>query len=277
MIRSAIAVCVLLMFGPAHAQGVAERFITAIPGDLPVILSAPHGGRDRMPGLSDRKPPPPEQAKKFAAWGGFVAGAGDTGTLEIAERVAARLKARFGKAPYVVFNRAQRRYVDANRPAELAYDPPGTDGPKQVHDAYHHALATMRADVARRFRRGIVLDIHGQASEKGTVFRGTSFERSVNALLKRAGRVALDGPSSVFGGLAARGYPVNPAIGSNAREDRFYGGGYITTSYGSANGGEVDAIQIEFGSDFRTPERRNRTADDLAEAIAAYVEAFLTH
>jgi hypothetical protein len=258
MSRLAFAFCALLVLGPqsAQAQGFAERFVTVIQGDLPIILSAPHGGRDRLPGLADRTPPPPDQAKKFAAWGGFVGGAGDTGTLEIAERVADRLKARFGKSPYLVVNRAQRRYLDANRPAELAYDLPGANGPKEIHDAYHKALATMRQDVIRRFGRGIVLDIHGQASEKGTVFRGTNFERAVNAMLKRSGRVALDGPASVFGGLAARGC-------------------FITQSYGSAGGGEVDAIQIEFGSDFRTPQRRDRTADDLAEAIAAYAEAFL--
>ena len=45
---------------------------------------------------------------------------------------------------------------------------PGTDGPKQVHDAYHHALATMRADVARRFRRGIVLDIQPLPRKEST-------------------------------------------------------------------------------------------------------------
>ena len=277
MIRLAFAFCALLAFAPgtARAQGFAERFVTTIQGDLPIILSAPHGGRDRLPGLPDRTPPTPDQAKKFAAWGGFVGGAGDTGTLEIAERVAQRLKARFGKSPYLVVNRAQRRYLDANRPAELAYDLPGDNGPKEIHDAYHRALGEMRQDVIRRFGRGIVLDIHGQATEKGTVFRGTNFERAVNSLLKRSGRAALDGPSSVFGGLAARGYLVNPPIGSDAREDRFYGGGFITQSYGSANGGAVDAIQIEFGSDFRTPQRRDRTADDLAEAIAAFAEAFL--
>ncbi len=277
MTRLAFAFCALLALGQgsARAQDFAQRFVATIQGDLPIILSAPHGGRDRLPGLADRTPPAPDQAKKFAAWGGFVGGAGDTGTLEIAERTAARLKARFGKSPYLVVNRAQRRYVDANRPAELAYDLPGDGGPREIHDAYHKALAAMRQDVIRRFGRGIVLDIHGQATEKGTVFRGTSFERSVNALLKRSGRVALDGTASVFGGLAARGYPVNPPIGSSAREDRFYGGGFITSSYGSAGGGEVDAIQIEFGSDFRTPQRRDRTADDLAEAIAAFAEAFL--
>ena len=78
-----------------------------------------------------------------------------------------------------------------------------------------------------------------------------------------------------FGALAAKGYDVHPAIGSMAREDRRYSGGFITATYGSAGGGTLDAIQIEFGTDLRTKERRPQTAEDLAEAIVRFHGRYL--
>ncbi len=263
----------------AHAQTDMGRFVVAERGALPLILSAPHGGSARIADMAERVRPDASAGGEAAKWGGFHGGAGDTGTLELTQAVADRVKSRLGRAPYVVLARVQRRYVDLNRPASLAYDPPGTDGPKEVYDAYHRALEEFGRDVTRTFGRGLLLDIHGQGEARGTVFRGTVDGRAVSHLLHKDGPAALTGPDSIFGVLAAKGYDVHPAIGSMAREDRRYRGGFITATYGSAGGSAagstIDAIQIEFGTDFRTKERRPQTADDLADAIVRFYGKYL--
>jgi N-formylglutamate amidohydrolase len=277
MARALAAILALLLAAgsAAHAQNDANRYVVAERGELPLILSAPHGGNARIPGVADRVRPEGAAAAEAAKWGGFHGGAGDVGTLELAQAVAARVKARLGRAPYVVLALAQRRNVDLNRPAHLAYDPPGDGGPKAIYDAYHRALAAFRHEVTQGFGRGLLLDIHGQGEARGTVFRGTVDTRAVAHLLHRHGQAALSGPDSIFGALAAKGYDVHPAIGSMAREDRRYSGGFITATYGSAGGGTLDAIQIEFGTDLRTKERRPQTAEDLAEAIVRFHGRYL--
>lgn len=271
----AVMAFLLATVAGACAQADASRYVVAGRGELPIILSAPHGGTERIPGLADRVRPEGAAAAEHAKWGGFHGGAGDGGTLELAQAVAARVKSRLGRAPYVVLALAQRRHVDLNRPAHLAYDPPGSGGPKEIYDAYHRALAAFGRDVTETFGRGLLLDIHGQGEARGTVFRGTVDGRAVGHLLHKDGHAALSGPDSIFGGLAAKGYDVHPPIGSTAREDRRYSGGYITATYGSAGGGTLDAIQIEFGTDLRAKERRPQTADDLADAIIRFHGRYL--
>lgn len=274
--RAILAAALLLLASAAGADAqtdAAQRFVVVQRGQMPVILSAPHGGPDRMPGVADRVRPDPSAAP--TAWGGFAGGAGDVGTFELTRDAATIVKARLGKAPYLVMNRAQRRHVDINRPADLAYDPPGTDGPRQVYDAYHRALAEFSREVAKLYGRGLLLDIHGQGAAHDTVFRGTSNGRTVRHLLHKDGPAALAGPDSIFGVLAAKGYDVNPAIGSAAQEDRRYNGGYIVVTYGGAAGSTVDAIQIEFGTNQRAKERRAKTAEDLADAIVRFAQRYL--
>jgi hypothetical protein len=58
-------------------------------------------------------------------------------------------------------------------------------------------------------------------------------------------------------------------------EDPRYNGGYITQTYGSKNGGNIDGIQLEFGSIPRSPDQYQKTASDLANALITYMEAYL--
>lgn len=276
--RAILAAALLLLASAAGADAqtdAAARFVVVQRGQMPVILSAPHGGPDRLPGVPDRKRPDPANPGEFARWGGFAGGLGDVGTFELTQEAAAIVKARLGKAPYLVMNRVQRRHVDMNRPAHLAYDAPGTDGPKLAYDAYHQALAEFCREVARTYGRGLLLDIHGQGEARDSIFRGTLDGRTVTHLLNKDGRAALTGPESIFGFLAAKGHDVIPAVGSAALEDPRYRGGFISVTYGGGARNTIDAIQLEFGTNLRAKEGRPKTAEDLADAIVRFAEKYL--
>lgn len=241
------------------------QFVRTQMGELPIILSAPHGGRLDVPNVDVRK------GEGLATGGsGFVVNR-DTGTEELAQQVAAVIEKRFGKKPYFVIARSHRKYLDPNRPPEIAYEDPDA---KPVYDAYHAALQSSCREVQQKFHKGLLLDLHGQGMAKDTVFRGTQNGKTVTLLRERFGEAAHVGETSLFGRLKLHGWKVHPDPFAG-REQSGYLGGYIVQTYGSHQGFGIDAIQLEFGADFRAKVAREKTALTLTNAIAEYATSFL--
>ncbi len=167
---------------------IAEDYVTIESGQLPIILSAPHGGNLNPPGVPARVG---DGLEKGAT--GFFTGR-DTGTEELAQEVASAIEKRFGKRPYIVASRVNRKYLDPNRPADIAFEHPTIE---PVYTLYHDSLARFCREVTNRFRAGVLVDIHGQGSRSDTVFRGTKNGLTVTRLRAAATRRArvVDEPS----------------------------------------------------------------------------------
>jgi N-formylglutamate amidohydrolase len=233
-------------------------------GTLPVIVSAPHGGRLPIPGVPERAG---FDVPEFAT-------VRDAGTDLLAERLAAELGKTLGGRPWLVVARFDRKYLDANRPPGRAYEDERA-GP--VYDAYHAALAAACKAVKEEHGAGLLLDIHGQGTYPRAVVRGTRDGKTVTLLRDRHGWAAVAGRNSVLGRLERAGYEVIPPAdaGADAREDRLYAGGYTVATYGSHTGYGIDAVQLEFGTRLRSPAAVPTTAADLADAVAAFHDAYL--
>jgi N-formylglutamate amidohydrolase len=67
---------------------------------------------------------------------------------------------------------------------------------------------------------------------------------------------------------------VLPDLNGQERE-RQYTGGYTTRTYGSHRGTQVDAMQLELGASLRRSVNLERTASDLAHAIAIFAKEYL--
>ncbi len=242
-----------------------SEFVFTQAGELPIIISAPHGGTGEIPGVEKRKGEglPTDGAR-------FVTGR-DTGTQELAYDVAAAIRARFGKSAYMVVSKAHRRFLDPNRSRDLAYEDPDA---KPVYDHYHDSLADFCRQVTNRFQSGLLIDLHGQASKSGTVFRGTQNGSTVKHLRDTFGELSHTGDKSLFAWLQQRGWVVDP-VPMTDKEQAGFTGGYIVQTYGSSKGSVVDAIQLEFGLEYRNENRRVETARVLANAVADYAEAYL--
>ncbi len=249
--------------GSVLAQDLShpDKLLTVWAGSLPIILSAPHGGRFPIPGVSPRRGVGVAQFTTDR----------DTNTDELAQKIATRLKQKLGAIPYLIIALFERKYLDANRPREGAYESQDA-GP--YYDAYHRAMAGSCEAVRRRWGRGVLIDIHGQGAEPDAIFRGTNNGKSVTALDRQFGPEALTGQNSIFGLLASRGYKIIPAPGSREPERR-YTGGYTTRVYGSSGDSGIDAIQLEVGTRLRTRANLERTADDLTDAIAVFAKEYL--
>ena len=242
-----------------------ETLVSVSSGHLPVILSAPHGGTIKIKGVEPRKGIGMETGPS-----GFFTGR-DGGTSELALAVADALEQATGKRPYLVISQAHRRYLDPNRPAEIAYE---DSDAAPVYQRYHGMLQKFCKEILEKHHAGLLLDIHGQGSSSKTVYRGTGNGRTVVKLKERFGESAHTGEASFFGRLHRLGWTVYPHPG-DGKEKSGFTGGYIVQTHGSHRPGGIDAIQLEFGAEYRTKTNRAKTAKVLAQAIMEFTHEFL--
>jgi N-formylglutamate amidohydrolase len=249
---------------PRAIENPVSDLVTTQEGALPVILSAPHGGTKDVPGVAPRK------GEGLPTGGsGFFTGR-DTNTEELAHAVSAAIEKKMGKKPYLVVAKFHRKYIDANRPPEIAYEEAKA---KPTYDVYRQALAAYCRDVKKAYGRGLLLDIHGQGAMKGAVIRGTKDGKTVSLLIQRYGEKAHTGPNSFFGLLSASGCKVFPENLAD-KEYATLNGGNIVQTYGSGDYG-IDAIQLEFGGDFREKAKLNDTADRVATTVEKFAKLYL--
>jgi N-formylglutamate amidohydrolase len=247
----------------ALAQSVleAERLLTLTTGNLPLVLVAPHGGREAIPGIGIRQGNGVPQFKTGR----------DHNTAELAEAIALKLGQMSGAKPFLVIARFHRKYIDANRPSIEAYEALEA---QPYYGAFHSAVDEACKQIRQVWGRGLLLDIHGQAAEANVIFRGTMHGKSVTDLVQRFGRQAMTGRHSILGQLALSGYKILPEPSVNDRESR-YSGGHTVQTYCSHRATRIDAIQLEFGTRLRARGNVDRTAVDVAAAIRVFAKEYL--
>lgn len=233
-------------------------------GTVPVIVSAPHGGRKPIPDVPERVG---LGVKKFAT-------DRDENTAELAEKFAAELEKKLGGKPWVVIAHFERKYADVNRPRDGAYE---SDKARPYYDAYHDALTAACRAVQKAHRRGLLLDVHGQGLIPEAICRGTRNGKTVKLLKERSGWPALTGKRSVLGQMERSGYKVVPACDADesTKEEPNFSGGYVIDAYGSHTGYAIDAIMLEFGTHSRDRDAYAKTARDLADAVAVFHDEYL--
>jgi N-formylglutamate amidohydrolase len=252
-------IVLLLICGAARAAFAAEpdNLVIARTGNLPILLTVPHGGLEAIPGV-------PVRSRGITGT--------DAYTIELAEGLAKHLENALGAQPYVVATRFSRKFIDANRPEAEAFESPDA---KPAYDAYHNRIRFFIAQIKERFPRGaVLLDIHGQSGDPDALHRGTQNGATVADLLRSRGPAALTGPNSILGVVQSKGYkvfPPNTTLG-NPPEDRRYNGGYTVRTYGSSGPEGLDAFQLEVGRDLR---RDAQFIAALGEAVVVFYKAYL--
>ncbi|MCX6341774.1 MAG: hypothetical protein NTU72_05270 [Fimbriimonadales bacterium] len=162
-----------------------------------------------------------------------------------------------------------RKYADANRPVEYGTE---CDAAAKVHQEYHKTLKSYVDKVTKNFPQAILLDIHGQGSDKAVVYRGTQNRNTVNGFPE----VQITGPNSLLGKLESSGIKLVPENkDSEEKESTKFTGGYIVQTFGAKNQPKIMAIQLEWGSNYRQTSTLDETADKLAKAIESHYFAYL--
>jgi N-formylglutamate amidohydrolase len=261
--------------GAARSVDTADKaaltdLVLVQQGSMPIILTAPHGGRAAIPAVEPRR----AQDNTPGPWGGVHTGA-DSSTDLLASGIAAELGRLTGRDPYLVVARFARKYIDANRPPELGLEDPRA---RPYYDYYQHSIRRFVDEIRANYPAGLLIDVHGQAKDPDVIMRGTLNGRAVQRLMQRGGVEAVTGPRGVFGQLEVNGFKVFPRNDVPPRgtsEDGGFNGGYTVFTYGSHNRDGIDAVQMEFGTRYRQKTSVARSARDAARAIATFYESYL--
>lgn len=264
-------------FDPGETYEGRAGYIEYRAGNLPIIISAPHGGTLEPSEIPNRTT-------------GVSAPA--LATEDVARRVSAAITARTGGTPHLVISRLHRAKLDPDR--EIIEAAQGNPFAELAWDEYHRFLLAASVRVAQEWGGGLYVDVHGhdhtlQRIELGYLLSAdqlaladgsleglasASSIRSAAATSDSTFIAVLRGPTSIGGLLEGEGYAGVPAPADPSPSGTpYFSGGYSTAVYGSRDGGTISAVQIELHVDGVRDDDANRQA--FAEALARSVETFL--
>jgi N-formylglutamate amidohydrolase len=124
-------------------------------GELPLLLTCPHGGGGKPPGVGPRPNRPRPEC-------GPVKKRADEFTLPITRGLSAAVEDLAGQ-PFSVLARFHRRFIDANREERCAFV---AEAAEPFYDEYHRRITLGIAAIKRTFpNRGLLVDIHGAADQ----------------------------------------------------------------------------------------------------------------
>jgi len=261
-----------------------NEYVQYIHGNLPLILSAPHGGEKEPNEIPDRDCP-------------NCVTLNDAFTQELTNELTAEIIELTGCYPHVIINRLHRSKLDANR--GLVEGASGNDIAEIAWIAYHDFIKFARDNVSDISSKGLFLDLHGHGHDIQRLELGyllsksnlalndsdlnsdefiekSSIKHLVNFNLEELNLAELIRGESALGSiLETSEYPSVPSDvdESPLTDEPYFSGGYNTQQYGSRSGGTIDAIQIECNQDVRFEANERQTfAANLAQAIIAFME-----
>ena len=261
-----------------------DNYIEYLAGNLPIVISAPHGGTLEPGSIPDRD------------CSGCVY-TRDSFTEELTREVRATIIERTACYPHTIINRLHRRKLDANRAIANAAD--GNPAAEVAWTAFQAFIDSAKSIVNRQYGKGLFLDMHGhghdiQRIELGYLMSRDELAFNDNALqttafierssIRHLAQNNLDqlqfasllrGEKSFGALLTDKGFASIPSLSDPfpINDEPYFTGGYNTRRHGSRDGGSIDGIQIECNRNIRFDEAtRQRFADSLANVILDYLE-----
>jgi hypothetical protein len=263
---------------PGEAYSGRLGYVEYLPGSLPLVLTAPHGGSLEPAEIPDR------------TWGTLVR---DRNTKELTLAIREALHARTGAYPHAIISNLHRAKLDPNREIqEAAQGNPDAERAWWEFQIFAEEAGNLVAD---SFGEGLHLDLHGYGheldrleigyllsssdlSEPDESLSGSTYvdKSSVKALAEKPGNdlaSLVRGPQSLGSLMEDRLVPAVPsAIHPDPGLAEYFTGGYNTERHGSRDGGTISAIQIEhhFAGLRDDAGNRERYAEALTDALLIY-------
>lgn len=258
-------------------------------GNLPIIISAPHGGGQTPSSIPDRTE---------AACGGDFKTMSDMNTAQLARNLKYRFYEYTGKYPHVVILRLKRTKLDANRNRTTGAC--GDSEAEMAWDDFHDFLTVSKNWALNSgWGRGWYIDVHGYGGSKSLLgyrvsgaelrldnttlnsdpaYRDDSSIRTfaANSPFTFASAL-LRGNKAIGTGLAREGYPSIPSKQDYAPEvgETFFQGGYNVHTHGCRTGGDICGVQVEAPFEGVRDNFDNRKA--YSEALVRATDIFLGH
>jgi hypothetical protein len=219
-------------------------------GNMPLIISVPHGGTDNPSTIPDRSCP-------------NITTVTDTKTIELAKTIDSVCKADYGFQPYLVINYLRRTKLDQNR--EIVEATCGNASMESTWRNYHLSIDTCIAKITNKYAQALFIDLHGHGHTKQRLELG--YLVSANALRNPTSILPastayynmlqqnpflssnqfLTTPNSFGTFMANRNFPAVPSAQDVAplSTDEYFDGGYNTQTYTSSLYPKVYGWQME--------------------------------
>jgi N-formylglutamate amidohydrolase len=265
---------------PGPKEFGRNNYVEYVPGTLPIIITAPHGGRLKPTEIPDR-----------------VAGTlvTDTNTDSLAYAVSDAFLGLTNKRPHVIITHLDRDKIDNNR--DSAEATAGQPHAITAWQEWHAFIGKARTAVLASSTRGLYIDLHGHghaiarlelgyqltSSDLGlsdtqldanTVHERKSSLRTFSEDSPLTFSAFVRGPSSLGALLGAEAFPSIPSpLHASPGTAPYFDGGYNTDRYGCADGGPICAVQIE--ANFAGVRDNAVNREKFAKALAKVVEQFL--
>ncbi|MBE0676546.1 MAG: hypothetical protein IH591_17965 [Bacteroidales bacterium] len=292
LIQSVTTGALILSALSINAQSVSNtidpdhttKYIEILSGDMPLIISIPHGGYLKPDDIPERICTDCSKNQ-------------DIYTLEIGMKLREAIYKQTGRLPYVIINHLHRTRLDPNRNIEEAAS--GNAMAEEAWTLFHNYIDQARLEIETKYGKGLYVDLHGHRHdirkieigyllsaeelqlEEDLLNHETFVEYSSISSLTRSNLQNLTftdllrGPLSLGSMLEELGYPSVPSPTSPYPKpgEPFFSGGFDTMKHGSSKGGTIDGIQIELDLDLRSDiEKRDPLSKDLATALLRFLK-----
>ena len=253
-----------------------RNFIEYIPGNLPLVIAVPHGGREKPADIPDRTHGVTDM---------------DANTQELARSIAAVIHARTGRHAHLIICHLHRSKLDANRDrAEAAQ---GHELAEHAWQEHHAFIETACATVVRQFGVAFLIDLHGHGHPDPRIELGylhsaldlADCEEVLNSsqaiaasslrwIVERSELSHVEllrGPESLGAMLEREGFPATPSPRMPVPTEPFFRGGYTIARHCKSDK-NVTGLQIEANRPRLrdTEENRQAFANALAKVLMVY-------
>ncbi|MEM7036954.1 MAG: choice-of-anchor Q domain-containing protein [Bacteroidota bacterium] len=271
-------------YTPGQVYFGTNQYVEYRAGNLPIIISAPHGGYLEPTTIPDRTC-------------ANCATGRDLYTQELAVLLDSTIYSVFGGHPHVIINRLARIKLDANR--EIVEAAQGAPPAETAWYEYHDFIQAAKDSNRLAHGTALFLDLHGhghpiQRIELGYRLTGPELRNSDAILdaqnyedsssIRHLANVLhpavpfseiLRGNDCMGEYLRNRGYPSVPSASDTAPAlgDPFFAGGYNTRRHGSQDSSVMNGIQFELNlSGVRDTDANRR---DFARALTCAIREYL--
>jgi hypothetical protein len=262
---------------PGQTTFGEQKYVEYTEGDLPLVISSPHGGRAKPDEIPTR-----EQGVVQI----------DTNTQEVARAVVDEFRARTGRRPHLVVCQLHRQKLDVNR--EIQEAAAGNATAEKAWKEYHGFVEQALKAAVKQSGKAFYIDLHGQAHPDHRIELGYLHDASLygkpDAVLNGEATVAasslrklvaasklsyvelIRGPRSLGGMLEARGFACTPSPERPVPNVPYFRGGYSVRRH-AFNDAPVAGLQIEmnFEGVRDTPANRGKFATTLVEVLREFL------
>lgn len=278
--------CVSLAHGQEQTVGVSvfgsEQFTEYVPGDLPLVISAPHGGKLKPGSVPDRT---------------YGVRTEDSNTQDLARRIAAEVKKVTGKQMPLIISHLHRSKLDPNR--EIKEAAQGNQTAEKIWAEYHAFVEEALKAAVSRHQRAFFIDLHGQSHpdvrvELGYLHSAADYAKpaevvNASAFIKEGSlalitrlnpdltyTALLHGPESLGALLEERGSKATPSPRMPVPSEPYFRGGYTTFRHILPNpqvaGLQIEANRVRLRD---SAEGRQKFAEALVSALQVYLPRFM--